>query len=338
MKKLFMTMALMCAVFSVTNAQIATENSKVFDNVGLGVVGGVSTPLDFNSIFPINIGVGVKATKEVTPIFGVQLEGIAIMNSNHFANTHTAIDAVNVNLNLATNLTNAFLKYAGKPRSFEISAITGFGWLHDCGPVKNDFLAKTGLDFAFNLGSEKQHSVVITPAIMWNLTQPGNFKFSRSHAQLGVGVSYLFHFMNSNGTRHFKIHDIGAMNEELNLLRASTNAPKCCKKEVVEVKNVVETTVVTPNEWVVQFAQGSYELTSEAKDLLDTIGDNLLVDVVGTASPEGGAEWNQSLSENRAKAVADYLTNRGLKVRNCVGKGVHIGASTNRLAIVTVAQ
>ena len=328
----------MCAVFSSANAQIATENSKAFDNVGVGVVGGVSTPLDFNSIFPLNVGVGVKATKGVTPIFGVQLEGMAVFNSNHFAFTHTAIDAININLNLATNLTNAFLKYNGKPRDFEVSAITGFGWLHDCGEVKNDFIAKTGLDFAFNFGDEKQHSFVLTPAVMWNLTHPGNFKFSKSHAQLGVGVSYIFHFKNSNGTRYFKIHDVGAMNEEINLLREQTKAPKCNGERVVEVKKVVETTVATPTEWVVQFAQGSSELTYEAKDILNSISNNLVVDVVGTASPEGGAEWNQSLSENRAKTVADYLKNRGVNVRSWVGKGVQIGESTNRLAIVTVAQ
>ena len=91
-------------------------------------------------------------------------------------------------------------------------------------------------------------------------------------------------------------------------------------------------------EWVVQFAQKSAELTAEAKATLDKIGEDLVVDVIGTSSPEGDAEFNQRLSEKRAAVVADYLTKRGVKVNSWVGKGVQIGLATNRLAIVTVAQ
>ena len=81
-----------------------------------------------------------------------------------------------------------------------------------------------------------------------------------------------------------------------------------------------------------------YDLTPEAKAVLDKVGNDLIVDVVGTSSPEGDREFNQRLSEKRAAVVADYLTKRGVKVKSWVGKGVQIGLSTNRLAIVTVAQ
>ena len=79
-------------------------------------------------------------------------------------------------------------------------------------------------------------------------------------------------------------------------------------------------------------------MTAEAKATLDKIGENLVVDVIGTSSPEGDAEFNKRLSEKRAAVVADYLTKRGVKVNSWIGKGVHIGLATNRLAIVTVAQ
>ena len=69
MKKLFLMLALFSAVISA-NAQIATENSNALDNIGVGVTAGVSTPLDFNSVFPVNPNVGLKITKDFTPAFG----------------------------------------------------------------------------------------------------------------------------------------------------------------------------------------------------------------------------------------------------------------------------
>lgn len=117
---------------------------------------------------------------------------------------------------------------------------------------------------------------------------------------------------------------------------------ECEKREpkVVEVAQTVEKKVAVPTntEWFVQFAQKSAELTAEAKATLDKIDEDFVVDVIGTSSPEGYAEFNKRLSEKRAAVVADYLTKRGVKVNSLAGKGVQIGLATNRLAIVTVAQ
>ena len=128
------------------------------------------------------------------------------------------------------------------------------------------------------------------------------------------------------------------MNNEINYLHGKLD--ECEKREPKLVERIVEKKVAVPTntEWFVQFAQKSAELTAEAKATLDKIGENLVVDVIGTSSPEGDAEFNQRLSEKRAAVVADYLTKRGVKVNSWAGKGVHIGRATNRLAIVTVAQ
>ena len=67
----------MMAVFTA-NAQIAIQKAKFFDNVYLGVHGGASTPLTFNSVFPVNPGAGLTLGKELTPVFGIELEGKAI--------------------------------------------------------------------------------------------------------------------------------------------------------------------------------------------------------------------------------------------------------------------
>lgn len=337
MKKILLMLALFSAVVTA-NAQIATENSNAFDNVGVGVTAGVSTPLDFNSVFPFNTNVGLKITKDITPVIGFQIEGLAVLNDNHFSDLKTVVKATNVGLNGALNLSNFFWGYKGTPRVFEVSTVAGLGWLHTWNTSENSLTAKTGLDLAFNLGKNKVHSLVLTPAVYWNLHKIDAIQFNKKGAQLALNLSYIYHLKTSNGTHHFKTYDVGAMNNEINYLHGKLD--ECEKREPKLVERIVEKKVAVPTntEWFVQFAQKSAELTAEAKATLDKIGENLVVDIIGTSSPEGDAEFNQRLSEKRAAVVADYLTKRGVKVNSWVGKGVHIGLATNRLAIVTVAQ
>lgn len=337
MKKILLMLALFSAV-ATTNAQIATENSNAFDNVGAGITAGVSTPLDFNSVFPLNTNVGLKITKDITPVIGFQIEGLAVLNDNHFSDLKTAVKATNVGLNGALNLSNFFWGYKGTPRVFEVSTVAGLGWLHTWNTSENSLTAKTGLDLAFNIGKNKAHSLVLTPAVYWNLHKIDAIQFNKKGAQLALNLSYIYHFKTSNGTHHFKTYDVGAMNNEINYLHGKLD--ECEKREPKLVERIVEKKVAVPTntEWFVQFAQKSAELTAEAKATLDKIGEDLVVDVIGTSSPEGDAEFNQRLSEKRAAVVADYLTKRGVKVNSWAGKGVQIGLATNRLAIVTVAQ
>ena len=340
MKKIILMLALFSAVVSA-NAQIATENSNAFDNVGAGITAGVSTPLDFNSVFPLNTNVGLKITKDITPVIGFQIEGLAVLNDNHFSDLKTAVKATNVGLNGALNLSNAFWGYKGTPRAFEVSAVAGLGWLHAWNTSENSLTSKTGLDLAFNLGKNKAHSLVLTPAVYWNLHKIDAIQFTKKGAQLALNLSYIYHFKTSNGTHHFKTYDVGAMINEIARLNGALD--ECEKREpkVVEVHQIVEKKVAVPTntEWFVQFAQKSSTLTPEAKAILDKIPENLVVDIVGTSSPEGNDEFNQKLSEMRAAAVADYLrNNRKATIKSNVGKGAQIGKSTNRLAIVTVAQ
>lgn len=63
----------------------------------------------------------------------------------------------------------------------------------------------------------------------------------------------------------------------------------------------------------VQFKKGSYKLPQEASATLNSVGllmnqhPAYTITVVGHTSVEGTAKYNQKLSENRAKAVVDYL-------------------------------
>ena len=61
------------------------------------------------------------------------------------------------------------------------------------------------------------------------------------------------------------------------------------------------------------------------------------VNVVATASPEGGKNYNQRLSERRAEAVAKYLRDRNVEVVSTEGLGV-VGRESGRVAVITVGE
>lgn len=346
MKKVIL-MALFSASVLSANAQIATENSNALDNISVGVTAGVTTPLDFNSVFPLNTNVGLKIQKDFSPVFGLQAEGIAVLNDNHFTDLKTAVKATNVGLNTVFNLSNIFNGYKGTPRTFEVNTVTGLGWLHTWNTSSNFLSAKTGLDLAFNIGKKKANSIVITPAVYWNLNKIGDIHFNKHNAQLALNVSFIHHFKTSNGTHHFKTYDVGAMIGEIDRLNGALS--ECEKRELKVVEKIVEAPAQTTNtqedatvistdgiQWIVPFETGSAEITVEGAFILNQISENMVVDIVATASPSGTKEFNQKLSEARAEAVSKWLNNRGVNVKSAIGKGVD--PIKGKTAVVTPAK
>ena len=334
MKKILMTFTLiLSALFA--NAQITTENSKIFDNVYFGVEVGASTPLNMNSVFPVNPISGLKLGKELTPVVGLELEGQVFINDNNIGRwTSTFIKGTNLGVNNTININNLFAGYKGTPRIFEVKTNTGLGWLHKWNSGGDNALtAKTGLDFLFNIGNKKAHTLAISPAIYWDVYDNGKFQFNKNNAQLALFASYLYHFKTSNGTHHFKTYDVGAMIGEIDRL----NEELAKKPTEVETIKYVETTKtiteVIPSTFVIQFAQNSSQLSEEAKEILDGVKGK--VKVVAYASPEGTSEYNQRLSEKRAAVITDYLTNRDIKVISFRGLGC-INENSNRIGIVEI--
>jgi outer membrane protein OmpA-like peptidoglycan-associated protein len=68
----------------------------------------------------------------------------------------------------------------------------------------------------------------------------------------------------------------------------------------------------------VTFATGSYTINQTFRNTLDSVASNLtqypdsLIDVYGYTDSTGSDAFNQRLSEQRAQAVANYLTQRGV--------------------------
>lgn len=374
MKKFIFSLVIAFMMIFTANAQVATENAKTFDNTYVGVEAGVTTPLNFNSTFPLNTVVGVKFGKEFTPIIGIELEGVAGFGDNVYnygynsstltwwegaynlhknGHTNTFVRTTNVGLNGVVNLTNLFLGYNGSPRAFELKTNTGIGWLHYFGrpnavgvnlPVyRNALTAKTAIDFAFNLGKNKSHTISVSPGVYWNLTADGRVKFDKTYAQLGVMVGYTYHFKTSNGTHHFKTYDVGAMIGEIDRLNDEL-AKKPKEVEVIKyVDRVVNNTTNNFNaanvtDTYVFFALNSAELDARAKEELDKVGQNGIYDIVAFASNEGSKDYNLALSQKRADAVKKYLEDRGCKINSAVGKGVAFGLTTGRVAVVAVMR
>ena len=359
MKKILIALSMLSMGITSTQAQVAYEKAKPFDNVYLGVEAGAMGPLNLSHFAPLNATAGVKVGKQFSPVYGANLEGIAFFGDNRwqtgslgFSNSHTVVRGLNLGLNGTVNFTNLFCEY-NPDRRFEVGAEAGIGyWITygdknlirtDNGGDDTELTAKTGLTFAYNLGEKRAWQIYAEPAVLWNLTHgPGDaVQFGKQAAQLGLFVGLNYKFKTSNGTHNFKVWNVGELNDEINSLRDQLNAkPKEVVKEVIKevIKEVPTTTTQTvriENMVFVTFQQGKYILTKEAKKALDVVKSGCHVQIIGTASPEGPKDLNDRLSQNRANIVAKYLEGRGVIVDEALGKGVQ-GVTSNRLAIVYV--
>ena len=353
MKKFLIALSVLAMGITSAQAQIAYEKAKPFDNVYLGIEGGVMGPMNFKHFTPLNAAAGLKLGKNFSPVWGANLEGLAFFGDNRwqtgslgFSNSHTVVRAINLGLNGTLNFTNLFCEY-NPDRRFEVGAEAGIGYWITYGDKHiiqtsntgddTELTAKTGLTFAYNLGEKRAWQLYVEPAVLWNLTHgPGDaIQFGKQAAQLGLFVGLNYKFKTSNGTHNFKVWNVGELNDEINSLRDQLNAkPKEVVKEVVK-EVPAQQTLCIDNLVFVTFAQGKYNLTNEAKKALDDVKEGRHVQIVGTASPEGPKDLNQRLSQNRADVVAKYLQSRGVIVDEAKGAGVQ-GVTSNRLAVVYV--
>ena len=349
MKKFILSLMVMLTVMlSSANAQIAYQKADFLDNVYVGLNGGVSSPLDFNSVTPFNAQAGVKVGKNWSPVFGTNIEGTAVFGDNHFADSHTFVKATYVGLNGTLNLTNLFLNY-NPDKVFETSLEAGLGWIHNYHtptPTNIDghanYLgAKTGVILAWNIGNNKAWQLYAEPSVYWNLSKTDKIQFNKHNAQLAVSVGVVYKFKTSNKTHNFKVYNIydytSALEEARDRIAALEAQNAELSKRPTETYNVVketnkETVVYSQDIITVSFLQNSAELTQDAKNILDKVGASLPVKVIGSTSPEGTTRRNSELSVQRANAVAEYLKSRGVEVVSAEGN------EHGRIAVVTVVK
>jgi len=372
MKKLFLVLA--ASILATSAFAQNFERSKFLDNWYVGINGGAAiktTGSSFsNDLIPT---FGIRAGKNLTPVFGLAADAAFYTGVKPYNSIGTIIQASNISGLGTLNLMNAIGGYLGEPRAFEITALYGVGWLHTYGngdyygladdsgtdhySKVNRISSKLALNFAYNFGAAKQFGVYLEPSLTYLFlgdfenhyysnyghkavsqgNQPG-YNINNSYLALNLGFTYKF--KNSNGTHNFKYSDrkytqadVDALQSEIDALRG--RKPEVVTKEVTKESDPITREINVSDLVFVTFAQGSSWIGSEAKEALNSIPEGRHVQVVGTASPEGDADLNQKLSEDRANKVADYLRERGVIVDSAQGLGVQ-SSTSNRLAIVYV--
>ena len=157
------------------SAQTVAE-SKTFDNIYVGINGGVATKTTGHKwLSDLDPNAGLRIGRYFTPVFGLAIEGNAYFSNKPWGSTGTVVRATNASLLGTVNLSNWFGGYKGEPRTFEVSALYGLGWMHvftsnkafkdATADNRNRMTSKAALDFAFNFGSEKQFQFYVEPSI-----------------------------------------------------------------------------------------------------------------------------------------------------------------------------
>lgn len=375
-KKIIVSLLLGMAVVGA-NAQTAVEGNKFLDNWSLGINAGGTTPLT-HSAFLKNMRpvAGLELNKQLTPAFALGLEAMGSFNTTI---SKTAVDNSNISLLGMINLNNFFGTYTGVPRTFEIETVFGIGWLHyyankGLGDDINSPSTKVGLNFNFNLGESKAWTLAIKPALVYDMNDDGYYHFNANRAAWEITAGLKYHFKSSNGEHHFtKVRpynqgEVDALNSKINRLRgeADRNAAdlrnanqraKALEIELNECKNkapeVVTNTIDNSKktlESVITFRQGRTTIDASQLPNVERIATYLRnhkeasVVIKGYASPEGSAEVNARIANQRADAVKKMLmTKYRIDESRISAEGQGVGnmfdePDWNRVSICTINE
>lgn len=247
MKKAILLAAMALSVAGAS-AQTTVAGSKFTDNWSFTLKGGAvmsSKSVADNGFWDNARGiVGAELRKQITPVFGLGVEGEWTINTSSWAGYRSGnwFDHQYVGVFGAFNLMNAFAGYTGAPRLFELEVVGGTGWLHayyphTSGTDGNSWATKVGMNFNFNLGESKAWTLAFKPAYLWNMNgnprpnilgYEARYDSNFGYLELEAGITY--HFGNSNGTHHFTVvrpydqSEIDALNAQINALRGELEA------------------------------------------------------------------------------------------------------------------
>ena len=376
MKK-FIAVTVACLTCSGIYAQRAYEGANLGDNWSIGIHAGVTTPLTHSAFFPnMRATWGLGIGKQLTPFFGMGVEAMTSINTTA---SKTAFDNTNVSLLTSVNLSNLFAGYWGTPRLFEIETVAGLGWLHyaqNGDGDRNSISSKLGLNFNFNLGEVKAWTIGIKPALVYDLNACGerNVGFNANRAAWEITAGLKYHFRCSNGKHHIsfaKLYDqaeVDALNEQVNNLKqtnvdqeaeltAANQRNAELEQQLADCKNqgpVIVTDTITSHkktlESVVTFRQGGVSVVASQTPNVERIATYLknhekaTVSIKGYASPEGKAEVNARIAQQRADAVKSLLVKRYKIAENRItAEGQGVGnmfeePDWNRVSICTIHE
>lgn len=246
MKKTLLLAALALGAMTA-NAQ-AVQQPGFFDNWSIGLDGGVTTPMKNHPFFKSMRGlVGLNVKKQITPTFGLGVEGQFGVNTSSWkgqVHSTTAFDNSYVGTFGTVDLFNLFGGYNCSTRPFTIEAMAGAGWGHDYinraeqyGNRQdwNYFATKVGLNFNFNVS--QYVTIALKPSIVWNMngnkansiyetelnTEQSATYYDANRATFNCQLGLVYH-MGGNGFECVTPYDqaqIDALNGQINDLRAA---------------------------------------------------------------------------------------------------------------------
>ena len=344
MKKLVLMFA--AAAMAVSASAQTTQESKFFDNWYLGLNVGGATKTTHSAWFKnVNPSVGVRLGKWFTPVWGAALEADLYARNKNLPSTHkTVVRGMSGKFMGTINATNLFCGYKGEPRTFEVIPLAGIGAYHSFNNKGQDsrninaLVANAGIDFAFNLGSNKAWQIYLEPSMNWFLHDNQyvcdgcEFNVNKSAFQVKLGVNYKF--KGSNDSHNFTIvtprdqNEIDGLNSQINNLRNDLNSKDselaAKDKQIQDLQNALDECNKAPKteakaatatnlQPTVLFRVGKSVIDRSQMANIEMIAQYMknhpdaTVEIKGYASPEGSKEVNQKLSEARANAVKNVL-------------------------------
>lgn len=375
MKKIILLVAFVAGAFTA-NAQTVIEGTKLMDNWSVGIKAGAITPLTHSAFFKnARPAFGVGFGKQMTPIFGMEFQGMGYVNTSP---SKTAIDMSDVSLLGKINLMNVFSSYTGTPRLFEIEAVAGMGWLHyyaaGDGDV-NSWSTRFGMNMNFNLGESKAWTLSLRPAVVYDMQgdyYESRSRFNANNAAFELTAGLTYHFMGSNGKRYisdvrvYNQSQIDDLNAEINVLRGQVNNRdaelsnaaqrvnglqkelEACRTKVVPVATVVQTNRIP--ESIITFRQGRSTVDASQLPNVERVASYMKkypstkVVIKGYASPEGSQAVNDRIAKARAEAVRTILVNKyKINTARIIAEGQGVGdmftdPDWNRVSICTIEE
>ena len=356
MKKIFSLAIAFVAIMGMSMNAQTVESSRFIDNTYLRVEGGATALTHPGCLGYEDWGhtiqgvIGAEVGKWITPKFGVAFEGdFGIRNGSKFGlfnyeyvgeseyKKAQRFNYITVTGLAKFNVSNIFAGF-NPNRKWEFVLATGPMWIHGF-PGKNyvnDFGVKFKAEVNYNVTERIQINFIpefnynLTGLYSYGTTKHPRFDSRNSWYGLKVGVTYKIGKQFTLCPYKYTQEDVDRLNAEINDLR-NRQPEKVTEVQVVE--KIVTKNVCDADQYVVFFANASTELTENAKATLNEIGENSVVNVIGSASPDGSKGQNTKLANERAEVVKNYLTNRGVKVADAHGVGTDLGA---RVAVVVV--
>lgn len=371
MKKFLLAVALVAAGAATMNAQLLKE-PKLFDNMSIGLDGGVTTPLNHGAFFGDMRGVvGLHIDKMITPVYGVGFEGLWGVNTSSWhgqVRSKTAFDSSYVGTYGIVNLSSLFGGWGSEQgRVFDIAAVAGAGWGHLYETAVKDhnfFATKVGLNFNFYPSERVQIS--LKPSVLFDMSDAGvsqssaAYNANKATFNLLAGVSVMlgdsFAYMDP-----YNQAEIDALNGRINELRgdldncanalAEAQARNqalaaqldACQKKAPEV--IKESKDFLQTVRYVFYTIGKYNIRADQMPNVEQIAVYLknhpkaTVVVKGYASQDGPLELNEKLAKERAASVKNTLIKKyGIAADRIDASGQGIGhmfdeESWNRVAI-----